>query len=385
MKKLRILLAVATLLSTACNCSKTVHIEPEKPIEFEIPPQPVQTPAFAKGADISWVSEMEKGGRTFQLKDGTNADIMDVLKETGVNAIRLRVWVNPTGGWSGKDDVVKLATRAAKAGMALMVDFHYSDFFADPSRQTIPAAWEADKNDLDKMAKHVSDHTTEVLKALQDAGVTPNWVQVGNETRNGMLFGAGDLKYDDKGNEFSRFLVLYNAGYDAVKAIFPTTPVMPHIDKAFDLSNDSWWLSNFKKQGGKFDMIALSHYPQKSWNGTIQIPWETANSQAINNIKAFASSMGVPIIISEVGVKTPANEKLAAQVLSEFMTEAKKINKCTGVFYWEPEVDGNWKPAIFNLPDVIYKYTGKRETWNAYDMGAFTTAGKATSVMDAFK
>ena len=133
MKTTRILLAIATLLLTACNCSKPTPVTPDEP-DPEVKPKPVPTPAFANGADISWVSEMEKDGRTFQLKNGTKADILDVLQETGVNAIRLRVWVNPTGGWSGKDDVVKLATRAAKAGMALMVDFHYSDFFADPSR-----------------------------------------------------------------------------------------------------------------------------------------------------------------------------------------------------------------------------------------------------------
>ena len=213
MKTTRILLAVATLLLTACNCSKPAPVTPDEP-DPEVKPKPVPTPAFANGADISWVSEMEKGGRTFQLKNGTKADILDVLKETGVNAIRLRVWVNPTGGWSGKDDVVKLATRAAKAGMALMVDFHYSDFFADPGRQDIPKAWEADKNDLDKMAKHVSDHTTEVLKALQDAGVTPNWVQVGNETRNGMLWPAGQL-WTSSGNipnGRQNFAKLLNAG-----------------------------------------------------------------------------------------------------------------------------------------------------------------------------
>ena len=138
--------------------------EPVKPGTDTIPPVP--TPSFAKGADISWVSEMEKDGKEFRKKDGSKADIFDVLKETGVNAIRLRVWVNPYNGWSGKDDMVRLATRAAKAGMALMVDFHYSDFFADPDRQMIPAAWKADKNDLEKMAKHVADHTTEVLTAL---------------------------------------------------------------------------------------------------------------------------------------------------------------------------------------------------------------------------
>ena len=95
--------------------------------------------------------------------------------------------------------------------------------------------------------------------------------------------------------------------------------------------------------------------------------------------------MDVPVIVSEVGVKTPANETLAAQVLSEFMAEVKKIDRCTGVFYWEPEVYGNWKPAIYSNADAIYKYTGKRETWNAYDMGAFTYEGKASSVMNVFK
>ena len=366
MKQVSILLILASaILSCGGN-------DPVDPGTDPIPSVP--TPSFAKGADISWVSEMEKDGKTFKKQDGSSADIFDVLKEVGINSIRLRVWVNPTGGWSGKNDVVKLASRAAKAGMALMIDFHYSDFFADPSNQEIPKAWVNDKDDLSKMAKHVSDHTTEVLNSLKEAGVTPNWIQIGNETRGGMLFGSGDLNYDDEGKEFSRFLVLYNKGYDAAKLIFPTAMVMPHIDKAFDLGNNSWWLSHFKEQGGKYDMIALSHYPQESWNNKTRIPWETSNQQAINNIRTFSSSMGVPVIISEVGVKTPENEMLAAQVLSEFMTETKKIDRCAGVFYWEPEVDGKWKPSVYNSLG-----------WNAYDMGAFTTDGKASSVMDAFK
>ena len=89
MKTTHLLLAIATLLSTACNCSKPAQTPPDE--STERPPQPVQTPSFAKGADISWVSEMEKGGRTFQLGNGAKADILDVLKEKGVNAIRLRV------------------------------------------------------------------------------------------------------------------------------------------------------------------------------------------------------------------------------------------------------------------------------------------------------
>ena len=367
MKTTRLLLAIATLFLTACNCSKPAPVTPDEP-DPEVKPKPVPTPSFAKGADISWVSEMEKGGRTFQLKNGTKAGIMDVLKETGVNAIRLRVWVNPTGGWSGKDDVVKLATRAAKAGMALMVDFHYSDFFADPSRQDIPKAWEADKNDLDKMAKHVSDHTTEVLKALQDAGVTPNWVQVGNETRNGMLWPAGQLwtSSGDIPNGRKNFAKLLNAGYDAVKAVFPSCTVLAHLNNAFE--DNAWWFEEIQAAGGKFDAIALSHYPQT------ESDWSKCNTTAIQRIQALASKFNKEVIVAEVGVKTPANATLAAQVLSGFMTEVKKISKCKGVFYWEPEVDGKWKPAVYGTLG-----------WNAYDMGAFTSDGKATGVMDAFK
>ena len=343
---------------------------------------PVATPSFAKGADISWVSEMEKDGKTFRTSDGNPADILGVLAEKGVNAIRLRVWVNPYNGWSGKDDVVKLATRAAKAGMALMVDFHYSDFFADPNRQRIPAAWEADKDDLAKMAKHVSDHTTEVLKALKDAGVTPAWVQVGNETRNGMLWPAGQLwtTSGDIPNGRAHFAQLLNAGYDAAKAVFPNVMVLAHVDNAYD--DNAWWFEQVKTAGGKFDGIALSHYPQ-AYN-SFSSP-EACNRQAIARIKALIAQFNVPVIVSEIGVKTNANEAVAAKVLSEFMAEAKTIDKCKGVFYWEPEVYDGWKPGIYSLPDQIYKYAGERTTWGAYDMGAFVSGGKASSVMNAFK
>ena len=354
--------------------------EPDKPGTDTIPPVP--TPSFAKGADISWVSEMEKDGKVFKKKDGSVADIFDVLKETGVNSVRLRVWVDPYNGWSGKDDVVRLATRAAKAGMALMVDFHYSDFFADPNRQMIPAAWKADKDNLDKMAKHVADHTAEVLTALKDAGVTPAWVQVGNETRNGMLWPAGQLwtASGDIPDGRAHFARLLNAGYDAAKQVFPDVMVLAHVDNAYD--DNAWWFEQVKAAGGKFDAIALSHYPQAYH--TLPSP-EACNSQAISQIKALIAKFNVPAIVSEIGVKTLADEAKAAGVLAEFMAEVKKIDRCKGVFYWEPEVYGWWKPAIYSLPDQIEKYAGKRETWGGYDMGAFLNDGRASSVMDAFK
>lgn len=341
----------------------------------------IETPSFAKGADVSWLSEMEANGKTFKKKDGTTADCFEVLKDCGVNSIRLRVWVNPTGGWSAKEDMVKLAVRAAKAGMAVMVDFHYSDFFCDPSRQTLPKDWEADKSDVTKIAAHVTDHTTEVLQALKAAGVTPAWIQIGNETRNGFLWPVGKLWATGGETVGGKegFNTLYKAGYSAAKAVFPSALVGPHLPNAY--SDNDWWFKDRKDSGCKFDMICLSHYPQAESKMT---PAEY-NSAAITSIRNLHSSYNVPVIVSEIGVKTPDGETAAASVLSEFMTALKALpaSTCTGVFYWEPEVYDWWKPSVYRNADVIYQYTGKRETWESYNMGAFLTGGRPSKVMDA--
>ena len=388
----RILLMAAFFAAFACGPGQKTtpaqgtdpETNPTTPTTPTTPTQPEVTVTFAKGADIGWASEMEAGGHKFQKKDGTQAALLDVLKDCGINAIRLRVWVDPYKGWSGKADVLAVAKKVSAAGMDLMVDFHYSDFFADPGRQTIPAAWAADKADVAKMSQHVADHTADVLQALKSAGVNVKWVQIGNETRGGMLFGCGDLKYDNKGSEFANYVKLSNAGYDAAKAVFPDALVMPHIDQAWNSSNNNWWFTNFKNQGGKMDAIALSHYPQESWNGSTQIKPANANSQAVAAVKTLISKFNVPVFIAEVGVKTPADEAEAKSVLASFMTEIRKVEGVAGVFYWEPECDGVWKPEMYSKADVIKKYTGKSETWGAYGMGAFTTAGKPTSVMDVF-
>ncbi|MBO4671293.1 MAG: glycosyl hydrolase 53 family protein [Bacteroidales bacterium] len=332
-------------------------------------PLAVVTPAFAKGADISWVSEMEKSGKVFLKLDGTPADIFVVLKDCGINSIRLRVWVAPSGGWSGKDDVCALAVRAAEAGMALMIDFHYSDFFADPSRQTFPKDWEADKSDLEKTAAHLRTHTTEVLTALKEKGVSPAWVQIGNETRNGFLWPLAQLwnNSGDISGGWSRFVRLFNEGYSAAKAVFPTAVVMPHINNAWD--DNSWWFKEFKTRGGLFDAIALSHYPQTE----SKLTPEQVNSSALTRIAALAATYGVPVYVAEVGVK-PATESASAAVLQAFMDGVRNIPACKGVFYWEPEVYGGWKPAVYSTLG-----------WGSYDMGAFRSDGRPSSIMNVFK
>lgn len=366
------LLLIIPILCTAFSCGTKVTDDNQNG------EQPQATHEYVVGADISWLSEMERDSKVFKHTDGTIAkDLFEVLADFKMKAVRLRVWVDPYDGWSGKDDMVSLAKRASAAGLDIMVDFHYSDFFADPSRQIIPAAWKADQSDLQKVCSHVAAHTEEVLKAIKKEDITPKWVQIGNETRNGMIHPTGQL-WNSSGNipnSRANFAALYNAGYNAAKAVFPDVIAMPHLNNAWE--DNAWWFREMKQAGAKFDAIALSHYPQVEDGQT----WKQVNNKAAANIAALGKEFKLDVYVSEVGVTTTASENEAVMALSDFMGLVKKIDCFAGIFYWEPEVYGNWKPAIYGNADLMYQYTGKRETWGSYGMGAFLDDGRPSAVM----
>lgn len=386
MKKI-ILMAAFFAALTACGGNKA-DPAPDPPPGPE-PPAPEAS--FVKGADISWASEMEADGVKFRKKDGTEAPLMDVLKECGINAIRLRVWVKPYCGWSGKEDVLAVAKKVKEAGMDLMIDFHYSDFFADPSRQLIPEDWQADKGDLSKMCQHVSAHTKEVLQALKTAGVDVKWIQIGNETRGGMLSPLGDAVWKNDQIDLTNFVKLYNAGYEAAKAVYASALVMPHLNNAFFSVSygNPMWLKDFKDKGGKFDMIAFSHYPHqesKMLVGSVEktLTPSEVNQYAVAYIKEVISAYKVPVMIAEVGVKPSSSN--AATLLSSFVKSMKETDGCAGVFYWEPQVNGSWKSAIYGKPEELSKYTRTTITtpWAPYDQGAFSADYRPTDILDCF-
>ena len=359
-------LAVSSLFVGCGGSGGDQKDEPDAPSVDEV--------AFARGADVSWASEMEYD-MTHSPSRISGTAFKDSKGNAGINAIRLRVWVKPEdpNGWSGKDDVVRMAKRAAEAGMSVMIDFHYSDFFADPSRQSTPFEWSG--LDLNGLCAKVADHTRDVLTALKSAGVTPLWVQVGNETRPGMLWETGRL-YNDKGEiagGWSNYAALSNTGYDAVKSVFPAAKVIVHIDNAYE--DNTWFFDKLKAAGGKFDMIGLSHYPMTNSGMT----WKAMNSSAILNIKTLAAKYGCKVMVCEIGVRDTASDlAVSTQCITEFMSSVKPLSVCAGVFYWEPQVDGKWKPSIYEKSD---------RNWGAYSMGAFTSDGSTfspTSILSAF-
>ena len=137
-----------------------------------------------------------------------------------------------------------------------MIDIHYSDFFADPNQQTIPAAWQ--HYDYPTMLEAVREHTLDVLYALKEEGIKPEWVQIGNETPNGILWPMGRVK-ETAGN-WEHYAGFTKMGYEAAKEAFPDINVIVHVDNAYERRD--WFWESMQAYGGKWDMIGLSHYPK---------------------------------------------------------------------------------------------------------------------------
>lgn len=340
----RIAVVLLVIGCMATECKKETKL---------VPPTPTPDTTFAKGADVGWLTEMEAAGIKFYNSTGTQTECIALLKSLGMNSIRLRVWANPPAGWNNAADVVAKAVRAKNLGMRLMVDFHYSDDWADPGKQYKPAAWAS--LGFAALKDSVSAHTTYVLNQLKMAGVTPEWVQVGNETNDGMLWPDGRASAS-----MANFTQLVNAGYDASKSIFPSAKVIVHLSNGWDNSLFRWMFDGLKANGGRYDVIGMSLYP--TWAGT---SWATANQNCLANMNDMANRYNKEVMIVEVGMPWD-NAAECKNFLTDIIAKAKKVanKKCLGVLYWEPQAYNNWK---------------------GYTLGAFDNSGKPTTALDAFK
>ncbi|MDA3852818.1 MAG: glycosyl hydrolase 53 family protein [Bacteroidales bacterium] len=344
MKYIKMLTALPVILLffTACNSEPQLQT-PTDPPEYDMA-------GFAKGADVSWLTEMEKAGMSFYNANDQEEECMHLLRELGMNSIRLRVWVDPVIGWCNKQDVLVKAWRAKQLGMRIMIDFHYSDSWADPGVQEKPAAWV--NLSFDELKTAVANHTTEVLNYLKENDITPEWVQVGNETGNGMLWEEGKAS-----DNMAQYAALNNAGYDAIKAVFPEALVIVHIQNGYDNGHYRWLFDGLKNNGGKWDVIGMSLYPSVD-------DWETLTSQISTNMNDMISRYGSLVMVCETGMPWTEAE-IANRFLTDLIEACKAIenDQCLGVFYWEPQ-----------------SYNG----WKSYSLGAFDNSGKATIALDAF-
>jgi arabinogalactan endo-1,4-beta-galactosidase len=329
------------LLLSACQKNGTAS---------DKPPVVSDTSLIAKGADLSWLTEMEQAGYKFYNAAGTSMDCMELLKSLGINSIRLRVWVNPAGGWNNNADVVAKAKRAKQLGFRILIDFHYSDSWADPGNQTKPAAWAA--YDFSTLTTTVHAYTRVVLDTLKLSGIVPSWVQIGNETNDGMLWPDGQASL-----HMADFSALVNAGYQAVKEVNDSIKVIVHISNGYDNALFRWIFDGLKANGAHWDIIGMSLYPSTS-------NWQSYNASCLANMNDMISRYSKQVMICEVGM--PADQAAICQsFLSDLINKTKSIpgHNGLGVFYWEPESYNNWQ---------------------GYGLGAFDNSGKPTVAMNAF-
>ena len=313
--------------------------------------------AFAKGADIGWLQQMEATGYKFYGDDGTEQDCFKILKDHGINTIRLRTWVNPSNspssGHNSKEETVAMAVRAKQWGMRVMINFHYSDSWADPGKQKKPAAWEG--HDFPTLLKDVYDYTFDVMSAIKNAGVTPEWVQVGNETPGGMIYPEGSTK------NWPQLAQLINKGYDAIKVVSPKSKVILHLDRGNDSARFVSWFDNARKYGAKYDVIGLSYYP---WWLDGKPDYTLSINDLAANMNNLAERYGKEVMVVEVGGEDKqAQNTYDMLVAVQHKVKAVPKGKGLGVIYWEPQ--------------------GAR-SWSRYPLSAWGDDGRPTKALDAF-
>jgi len=292
---------------------------------------------------------MEAQGYVFKDNAGIKENCLEVLKEQGINALRFRVWVNPSGGYCGKKDVAYMAHRADSMGFAVLIDFHCSDTWADPSHQTKPAAWVNDS--FPQLRTDIYNHIYSVLDTLKSLGVIPKWVQIGNETNDGMLWEDGRAS-----THMNNFAALITSGYNAVKAVDSSIQVIVHLSNGNDNVMFEQMFDGLKNNGAKWDIIGMSVYPY--W---ANLPWATDDSLALINMKDMIKRYQTKVMVVEAGYLY--NQPVAAnQYLLDLIAKTKSAGGL-GVFYWEPE--------SYN--------------WQGYQLGAWNPATEEpTAAMDAF-
>lgn len=317
------------------------------PASGATPVAPKGKPDYFAGVDLSYVNEVEACGAQYRLH-GQLKDPYQLFAESGANLVRLRLWNNPTWtNYSTEADVTRSSERAKQAGMHVLLDFHYSDDWADPQKQTIPAAWSADIDDADKLAARVYEYTRDVLARLNSRGLLPYMVQVGNEINTQMLRAA-----DTKGTpiDWARNAKILNAGIRAVReargADGSSPKVMLHVAQPENV--EPWFAAAVAAGVRDFDYIGVSYYPKWSALSLTQGEAALKRVQQRFNRPIIVVEVSYPWTLRDAGDKAPnllGEDSLhpgypaTARGQQRFMNDVVQMTLRAGgvgVVYWEP-------------------------------------------------
>lgn len=320
---------------------------------------------YIKGMDISSLDEVERLGAKYYDK-GERKDLIEILKSYGTNYIRLRLWNDPKtpdgkpygAGNTDYETTLRMAKRVKAAGLGFLLDFHYSDFWADPGKQRKPKAW-ADYG-ADELEKAVYEFTKEKMNGFINEGAVPDMVQVGNEVTNGLLWPEGQVP------NYANIARFISAGIRAVKETCPSAKIMIHLDNGGNNELYKKWFDEYinVNKGEDFDIIGMSYYP--FWHGTLE--------DLEYNMNDIAKRFGKELVIAEVSMGfttedyaeyeklSPENRKgmatkpalcekvpfpMTKEGQCDFMKAFLKVienvpeNKGRGFFYWE----AGWLPV----------------------------------------
>ena len=332
------LFIIAILFNLSCNNSNSTMDSSDDILDTPI--------AFYYGADLSYVNEMKDCGAIYKNSNGIEKDPYTIFKNEGANLIRLRLWHNPTWtNYSNLQDVKRSIMRAKSHNMKVLLDFHYSDTWTDPTQQQIPAAWINSINDTEALGNLLYNYTYNTLVELSNENLLPNIVQVGNEI-NSMILQDGDLVWPIDWNRNSH---LINKGIEAVRTMAndknETIEIMLHIAQP---ENGLWWFEQATANGiVDFDWIGLSYYPiwsdyslddvqtplttlKNTYNKKLMIV-ETAYPFTLNNVDNANNILGTDALINGY----PASQQGQLDYLNQLKLVIKNAGG-QGLVYWEP-------------------------------------------------
>ena len=361
---------------------------------------------FEYGMDISTLLEIEENnGLFFDLDSERPQDLFDILKRYGVNSIRLRLWNDPydefgnpyLAGTCDLNRVIKLAKRAIEHQMNIMLDFHYSDFWADPGKQILPKAW---KNYDDIALKNaIYQYTKETLLRFKEENIDIKYVQIGNEITNGMCWPNGHLDGTDcKWDNLAMFL---KSGINALKEVFPSSKSILHLERSGDNELYRKWLTEITDRRVEFDILGVSYYPY--WHGTLRDLEDnlTDIQKTFNkNIMIVETSYGFTLekhsnsnlvvnaeSVEELPVKLeyPISIEGQREFLDDLFKLSKKIN-LLGLYYWEPGWLAVPNTSWASSEARVYINEAHKDGGNEWsNQGLFDYQGKALRGLEIYK